>query len=63
MDFWVGEWDVSPTEQTMVTGEATIASVDQGCVILENFRPYAGAEGHGLFGYHRLSITSAALSC
>lgn len=51
MDFWIGEWDVSPTGAAMLIGEATITSADQGCAILEDFRTFAGAHGSGLFGY------------
>lgn len=51
-DFWIGEWDVSPTgSPTMVVGESTISRSAQGCVIEEYWRPYRGAEGHSLNGF------------
>lgn len=50
-DFWLGEWDIAPTGNAMVVGEATISSRDQGCVMLEEFRPFQGGHGTGLFGY------------
>ena len=50
-DFWIGEWDVFLTGEDMVVGEATVTSLDQGCSMLEDFRPFQGGHGHGLFGY------------
>lgn len=51
LDFWLGEWDVSTTGHKSVIAEASLASADQGCVILEDWRPFADAHGHGLFAY------------
>lgn len=51
LDFWRGDWDISPTGQTMVIGEAIISPLDQGCSTLEDFHLFNGREGHGLFGY------------
>lgn len=49
-DFWLGEWDVSPSIATsgIIVAESTISLHDQGCVIMENWRPFAGAHGHSL---------------
>jgi hypothetical protein len=49
-DFWLGEWDVSPTGSTsgVTIAESSITSQDQGCVILEEWRPFGGAHGHSL---------------
>ncbi len=47
-DFWAGEWDVTPTGQTFVLGESTISVVAQGCVIMEYWRPFQGAEGRSI---------------
>jgi hypothetical protein len=44
-DFWLGEWDVSPTGQSVILAESTISLHAQGCVILENWRPFQGAQG------------------
>jgi hypothetical protein len=53
LDFWVGEWDVSPPGSAMVVAESTIRAVDQGCSILEEWRPFAGAGGHSISSYDR----------
>jgi hypothetical protein len=51
-DFWVGEWDVSPTgNAAVVVAESTISMHDQGCVIMEYWRPFRGAHGHSLNMY------------
>ena len=50
-DFWLGEWDVSPTGQTFVLAESTISLHGQGCVIMENWRPLAGAHGYSINMY------------
>ncbi len=47
-DFWLGEWDVSPGESTVVIAESTVTLHDQGCVILENWRPFRNAHGHSI---------------
>ncbi len=51
MDFWLGDWDISPTGATMIVGEATITSANQGCALIEDFRPFQGGRGHGLFAF------------
>lgn len=50
-DFWLGEWDVSPGQSTVVVAESVIAAHDQGCVILENWRPFRNAHGHSINSY------------
>lgn len=47
-DFWRGEWDVSPGESTVVIAESAVTVHDQGCVILENWRPFRNAHGHSI---------------
>ncbi len=50
-DFWLGEWDVSMTGTTELVAESSIVLADQGCVILEHWRPFQGASGHSINGY------------
>ncbi|GAN00492.1 hypothetical protein U91I_04158 [alpha proteobacterium U9-1i] len=48
-DFWIGEWDVSPSGQdNMVLAESSITLHDQGCVIIENWRPPTGSHGRSI---------------
>jgi hypothetical protein len=49
-DFWLGEWDVSPTGSTsgVTVAESSITLADQGCVIIEHWRPFGGAHGHSI---------------
>lgn len=47
-DFWLGEWDVSPGQSPVIIAESTITLHDQGCVILENWRPFRNAHGHSI---------------
>lgn len=52
-DFWLGEWDVSQTGATtgVIVAESSITLHDQGCVIIENWRPFAGGHGHSINSY------------
>jgi hypothetical protein len=52
-DFWLGEWDVSPSGSTSgaTMAESSITLADQGCVIIEHWRPFGGAHGHSLNMY------------
>lgn len=52
-DFWLGEWDVSPTGSTsgVTVAESSITLHDQGCVILEHWRPFGGGHGHSINGF------------
>ncbi len=49
-DFWVGEWDVSPSGSTLgvTVAESSITLTDQGCVIIEHWRPFGGGHGHSI---------------
>jgi hypothetical protein len=51
LDFWLGEWDVSPSGSTAVLAESSITLHDQGCVIIENWRPLMGAHGFSINVY------------
>lgn len=53
-DFWLGEWDVSPAESSVIVAESSISLHDQGCVILENWRPFRDAHGHSINVYDSL---------
>ncbi len=52
-DFWLGEWDVSPSASTtgVTVAESSISLHDQGCVIIEHWRPFGGGHGHSLNSY------------
>jgi hypothetical protein len=52
-DFWLGEWDVSPTGSTsgVTLAESSITAHDQGCVIIEHWRPFGGGHGHSINMY------------
>lgn len=48
-DFWLGQWDVSPTGSAdVIVAESSITATDQGCVIIEEWRPFGGAHGHSI---------------
>jgi hypothetical protein len=52
-DFWLGEWDVSPSGSASgaTIAESSITLADQGCVVIEHWRPFGGAHGHSLNMY------------
>ncbi len=52
-DFWLGQWDVSPTGQTFVIAQSSITRHAQGCAILENWRPFQGAQGLSINSFDR----------
>jgi hypothetical protein len=54
-DFWLGEWDVSNAGMTALVAESSITLADQGCVILEYWRPFQGASGHSINGYDAIA--------
>lgn len=54
-DFWLGEWDVSNSGTTNLVAESSITLADQGCVILEYWRPFQGASGHSINGYDAIA--------
>lgn len=51
LDYWLGDWDITPTGETMQIGDASITSLDGGCATLEEFHTFRGGWGHGLFGF------------
>ncbi len=52
-DFWLGQWDVSPSGSTsgVTIAESSITLHDQGCVIIEEWRPFGGGHGHPINSY------------
>lgn len=50
-DFWIGDWDVSPGQSPVIVADSVIRLEDQGCVILENWRPFRDAHGHSITTY------------
>jgi len=54
-DFWLGEWEVSPTGASMILAESSITLADQGCVVLEEWRPFSGASAHSISAYDAAS--------
>lgn len=53
-DFWLGEWDVSPSGQTFVIAESLISLRAQGCILVEDWRPLGGAHGYSINMYDRV---------
>lgn len=53
-DFWLGEWDVSPSLASanaappILIAESSISLHAQGCVILEHWRPFRSGHGHSI---------------
>lgn len=47
-DFWLGDWDVHPGQSPVVIAESTVTLHDQGCVLLEHWRPFRNAHGHSI---------------
>lgn len=50
-DFWVGDWDVSPTGVKQVIAHSKIESLYAGCAIRENWMPLKGGGGGSLNSY------------
>lgn len=52
-DFWLGQWDVAPSSATtgVIVAESSITLHDQGCVVMEEWRPFAGGHGHSINNY------------
>ncbi len=50
-DFWIGEWAVSPADSPTAMAESSISLHDEGCVILENWRPFKGPHAHSISSY------------
>jgi hypothetical protein len=55
-DFWIGEWDVSPTGGTTVVARSKIEKI-VGCAISETFDQTVGPGGKAI-DYHGRSISS-----
>ena len=51
-DFWIGEWNVSPANATVVVGHSVIQKVSGGCALLENWTAANGTEGKSLNSYN-----------
>ena len=52
LDFWIGDWDVVLTSNlNVVIADVEIRSILQGCALTQDFRPFNGGHGFGLFGY------------
>lgn len=53
-DFWLGEWDVSPSLASanavppILIAESSISQHAQGCVMLEHWRPFRSGHGHSI---------------
>jgi hypothetical protein len=52
LDFWIGEWDVTPAKWTTVVGHSVIQRVSGGCALLENWTAGNGGEGKSLNAYN-----------
>ena len=44
-NFWIGEWDVSPTGTDTIVARSTISSTAGGCAIQENYHQTVGPGG------------------
>ncbi|MEM9500922.1 MAG: hypothetical protein AAF941_03645 [Pseudomonadota bacterium] len=44
-DFWVGEWEVFPTNSDRQVAESRIERLFSGCAIREHWMPFQGSEG------------------
>ena len=51
-DFWVGEWEVTPANATVVVGHSVVQVVSGGCALLENWTASNGSEGKSLNSYN-----------
>lgn len=47
-DFWVGEWDVTPTGASQLVAHSKIEKLYGGCAIRENWMPLKGTGGGSL---------------
>lgn len=50
-DFWIGEWDVYPTEKDVPVAKSRIEQLYGDCVIRENWMPRRGSSGGSLSMY------------
>ncbi|MEI2719440.1 MAG: tetratricopeptide repeat protein [Gemmatimonadales bacterium] len=53
-DFWVGEWDVSPSgAPTVAAGRSSVQRVSGGCALLENWTASNGSVGKSLNAFNK----------
>lgn len=57
LDFWIGSWTVAAGEPMQQVGRNTIASILNGCAIIENWTDASGNEGKSLFYFHDTTAT------
>jgi hypothetical protein len=50
-DFWVGAWDVYPTDKPKLVAHSLIEKLYGGCAIRENWMPLTGSAGGSLNNY------------
>lgn len=50
-DFWVGEWEVFARASGQRVGESLIERTNNGCAVIENWRPANGNTGTSLNSY------------
>jgi tetratricopeptide (TPR) repeat protein len=50
-DFWLGEWDVTPANAPTSTAHNSITSVQDGCVVLEQYETQGGFTGMSINFY------------
>lgn len=50
-DFWVGEWDVYPTGKASKVADSVIERANNGCAIIEHWKPLNGQSGTSLNHY------------
>lgn len=51
-DFWVGDWDVTPSGAAVVVGTSSVQVVSGGCALLENWTSARGGQGKSLNAYN-----------
>lgn len=52
LDFWVGDWSVTPTGKTKAVASSRIEKLYGGCAIRENWMPISGSEGGSLSSFY-----------
>lgn len=50
-DFWVGDWDVTPTGAAQLVAHSKIERLYDGCAIRENWMPLKGSGGGSLSAF------------
>ncbi|HEY4101980.1 MAG TPA: hypothetical protein VGM20_13995 [Gemmatimonadales bacterium] len=51
-DFWVGEWNVTPANASVVVGHSQIQVISGGCALLENWTATNGSDGKSINTYN-----------